>query len=599
MADSPITNEGDKQIIINMHEEREKIIRTESNDLDVSGRERERERVSGRERESVSGRQRESVSGRQRQSLSGSEEEQIDEQRMLEGLESSYEANKVKLVTDIKDFIKKEDNTIDDIDISIKADEESQVDKLERCSSQQSPQQSLASLQSVPAYSEPVTIREDITLDPDCLNMIDDIYLDCQENLKKFFDSSNIGRINTGLKTKIINTNKFLQIEINTGAPGKFLLEINICTSDSAGNIIKLFECVHFSLFTRFENGALTIRGLHFTLPHNIINRSNKRYSHLYIGHKFAENCLCKIYAANTFIITILKSIGTYFDKQMSISNPAEPAKPSVINFIRLLRLTSGERKAIGQLLIDLGEKYKVYFEALVPASGPASGAACVAASGAASGAASVPANGAASGAASVPANGGGMKIMKYNKVVEKSNSKDGKNTLVNNKELKINKIKDKIKILKQDKIKNKDKIIKQIKLIEDIKTKIKIEKERARQKHKEKASIIKRKASVSKTPTTKPKTPKTPTAKPKTPTAKPKTPKTTTAKPKTTTAKPKTPKTTTTAKPKTTTAKPKTPKTTTTKPKTTKTTTAKPRTPKTPKTTTAKPKTTKRQANK
>ena len=27
----------------------------------------------------------------------------------------------------------------------------------------------------------------------------------------------------------------------------------------------------------------------------------------------------------------------------MSISNPAEPAKPSVINFIRLLRLTSGE----------------------------------------------------------------------------------------------------------------------------------------------------------------------------------------------------------------------------------------------------------------
>ena len=557
MADSPITNEGDKQIIINMREEREKIIRTESNDLDVSGRERERERVSGRQRESLSGRQRESVSGRQRQSLSGSEEEQIDEQRMLEGLESSYEANKVKLVTDIKDFIKNEDKTIDDIDISIKADEESQVDKLERCSSQQSPPQSppqspsqsppqslpqslasLASLQSVPAYSEPVTIREDITLDPDCLNMIDDIYLDCQENLKKFFDSSNIGRINTGLKTKIINTNKFLQIEINTGAPGKFLLEINICTSDSAGNIIKLFECVHFSLFTRFENGALTIRGLHFTLPHNIINRSNKRYSHLYIGHKFAENCLCKIYAANTFIITILKSIGTYFDKQMSISNPAEPAKPSVINFIRLLRLTSGERKAIGQLLIDLGEKYKVYFEALVPASGAACG----------------------------PPRTGGMKIMKYNKVVEKSNSKDGKNTLVNNKELKINKIKDKIKILKQDKIKNKDKIIKQIKLIEDIKTKIKIEKERAKQKHKEKASVSK----TPKTTTAKPKTPKTTTTKPKTPkttTTKSKTPKTTTAKPKTTTAKPKT----TTAKPKTTTTKPKTPKTTTAKPKTTK----------------------------
>ena len=109
MADSPITNQVDEQRIINMLEEREKIIITESNDLDVSGRERERESASGRERESVrqresvSGRQRESVSGRQRESLSGSE----DEQRMLIGLESSYEANKVKLVTDIKDFIKK------------------------------------------------------------------------------------------------------------------------------------------------------------------------------------------------------------------------------------------------------------------------------------------------------------------------------------------------------------------------------------------------------------------------------------------------------------------------------------------------------------
>ena len=560
--------------------EREEIIRTESNNLDVSGR--EREGVSGRQRESISGRQRESVSGRQRESVSGSEEEQIDEQRMLKGLESSYEANKEKLVTDIKDFIKKKDKTIDDIDISIEVDEESQVDKLKRCPSQQSPQQSLvespqqslvesppqslASLATLPAYHDPVTISDDITLDQDCLNMIDDIYLDCQKNLRKFFDSSNIDTINRGLKSQKFADGTFLQIEINTGAPGKFLLEINMCTSDRAGNIIKEFECVHFSLFTRIENGALTIRGLHFTLPHNIINRSNKRYSHLYIGHKLAENCLCKIYAANTFIIIILKSIGTYFDKQMSISNPDEPAKPSVINFIRLLRLTSGERKAIGQLLIDLGEKYKVYFEALVPASGAASGAAC--------GPASVAACGAPSGSPSGGAGRGGMKIMKYNKVVEKSNSKDGKNTLVNNKELKINKIKDKIKILKQDKIKNKDKIIKQIKLIEDIKTKIKIEKEKAKQKHKEKASVSK--------------TPKTTTTKPKT----------TTAKPKTTTAKPKTPKT-----PKTTTTKPKTPKTTTTKPKTPKTTTTKPKTtaekPRTPKTTTTKPKTTKRQVNK
>jgi hypothetical protein len=434
-------------------------------------------------------------------------------------------------------------------------------------------------------YPDPVASRVDGTLDPDCLNMIDDIYLDCQNNLRYFFDR-NLIDINEKLKTKIINTNKFLQIEINTGAPGKFLLEINICTSDSAGNIIKLFECVHFSLFTRFENGVLTIRGLHFTLPHNIINRSNKRYSHLYIGHIVAENSLGSADAANKFIRIVLNSMGTYFETQMSINNPGEPAKPRVINFIKDLKLTLEERLAIGELLKYIGVEYKEYFK-----------------------------DRAASVAASGPPRTGGMKIMKYNKVVEKSNSKDGKNTLVNNKELKINKIKDKIKILKQDKIKNKDKIIKQIKLIEDIKTKIKIEKEKAKQKHKEKASVSKTPKTTTtkpktttakpKTTTAKPKTPKTTTTKPKTTTAKPKTttakPKTTTAKPKTTTAKPKTPKTTTTKPktPKTTTTKPKTPKTTTTKPKTTKTTTAKPRTPKTPKTTTAKPKTTKRQANK
>jgi hypothetical protein len=408
--------------------------------------------------------------------------------------------------------------------------------------------------------------------------MIEGIYLDCQNNLREFFDSK-ISGLNGVFESRKLADGKFLQIEINTRAPGKFILEINMSKYeyDSAGRlrIIKAFECVHFSLFTRIENGALTIRGLHFTLPYDITTRRNKKYSHLYIGHIVAENSLGSADAANKFIITILKSIGTYFITQMSISNPAESAKESVINFINLLRLNFVQIQAIGQLLIDLGEEYKEYFKA--PA---ASGAASVAASGA--------------------AGRGGMKIMKYNKVVEKSNSKDSKNSLVNNKELKINKIKDKIKILKQDKIKNKDKIIKQIKLIEDIKTKIKIEKERAKQKHQEKTSIIKRKTSVSKTPkttTAKPKTPKTPkttTAKPKTTTAKPKTttakPKTTTAKPKTTTAKPKT----TTAKPKTTTAKPKTttakPKTTTAKPKTT---TAK------PKTTTAKPKTPKRQANK
>jgi hypothetical protein len=464
----------------------------------------------------------------------------------------------------VKDDKEKEEEAdiYNSLSIEIQEDNKTQYDKESRCS--QSQPQSLPEsqpfLQTLPVYDTPVISREDITLDQDCLNMIDEIYLDCQNNLREFFYSK-ISALNRVFESRKLAYDKFLQIEINTRVPGKFILEINMSKYeyDSAGRplrIIKEFECVHFSLFTRFENGVLTIRGLHFTLPDDITTKRNKSYSHLYIGHIVAENSLGSADAANKFIITILKSIGTYFITQMSISNPAKSAKESVINFIYLLRLNIVQTQAIGQLLIDLGEEYKQYFKAR---------------------------------AASGPPRTGGMKIMKYNKVVEKSNSKDGKNTLVNNKELKINKIKDKIKILKQDKIKNKDKIIKQIKLIEDIKTKIKIEKERAKQKHKEKASIIKRKASVSKTT-------KTTTAKPKT----------TTAKPKTTTTKPKT----TTAKPKTTTAKPKTTKTTTTKPKTTKTTAAKPKTtiakpkttttkPKTPKTTTAKPKTTKRQANK
>ena len=348
-------------------------------------------------------------------------------------------------------------------------------------------------------------------------------------------------------------------IAANKATTGKFILEIRLQNGGSLDD-----EKMHFSLFTKDSD----IRGLHLTLPRRITSSSSidKKYSHLYIGHKVVEDSCGAADAPNKFIRIVLKSMGTYFETQMSIQKEDMSAKASIINFINDLNLTTEERLAIGELLKYIGVEYKKYFEALVPAS--------VAASGAASG----------------PPRGG-MKIMKYNKVVEKSNSKDGKNTLVNNKELKINKIKDKIKILKQDKIKNKDKIIKQIKLIEDIKTKIKIEKERAKQKHKEKASVSK----TPKTTTEKPKTPKTTTAKPKTP-------KTTTAKPKTTTAKPKTPKTTTTkpktptAKPKTTTTKPKTPKTTTTKPRTPRTTTAKP---KTPKTTTTKPKTTKRQVNK
>jgi hypothetical protein len=235
------------------------------------------------------------------------------------------------------------------------------------------------------------------------------------------------------------------------------------------------------------------MRGVHFTLPSKKVTSDNKQYSHLYIGHTVVEDALYTAKAANKFIRIVLKSMGTYFKTKMSIGKSDISAKPRIINFITDLQLEDTQRKAIGELLIDIAERYKDFYLAIDTSRGAASREAT--SSGAASREAA--SSGAASrGAASRSARRGGMKIMKYNKIVEKNNAKihnkDGKNTLVNDKELKINKIKDKIKILKQDKIKNKDKIIKQIKLIEDIKTKIKIEKERAKQKHQEKTSVSK-----------------------------------------------------------------------------------------------------------
>ena len=413
----------------------------------------------------------------------------------------------------------------DDLDSPPSNEEYSQ----ESCPSQQS----LQSLQSLPVSNDAnLNTADDKKLDIDCVPIINDVYLECEKNLKNFFNE-NEGIINRDLNGKIIGEgNEHLQINTNSATDGKFILEIN---RQHSGNII---ECLHISLFTKDNN----MRGVHFTFPSKIIRAENKKYSHLYIGHTVVEDALYTAKAAKKFIRIVLKSMGTYFKTKMSIGKPGISAKPRITNFINDLQLEDTQRKAIGELLIDIAKQYKDFYTS---------------------------SEAAIRGAASRSARRGGMKIMKYNKIVEKNNAKihnkDGKNTLVNNKELKINKIKDKIKILKLDKIKNKDKIIKQIKLIEDIKTKIKIEKEIAKLKKIEKTSII-RKASVlktPKTPTTKPKTPKATTTKPKTPkatTTKPKTPKATTTKPKTPTTKPKTPKTPTT--------KPKTPKTTTTKPK-------------------------------
>jgi len=410
-------------------------------------------------------------------------------------------------------------------------------------SPEESPPPSLpATLQSAQFSPTAIAINKDGTLDHELKMFVENLYEELLTKLDIFLTVDNIRKINTSLIAPTTLIDGYLQIRTNIDSV-KLILEIN--KYKSSGGTERLVEkLVHISLFLNSDQNC---RGIHISSDKNLLIKSR-----LYIKHKLVEDSLGYGHKnVNKVISIIFKSVGQYFITRINMRGISFDVDSALIKFLESLernRITQEEIIKIGMVLQEIGNKYDEYDETLTS---------------------------------------GGMKIMKYNKVVEKSNSKNGKNTLVNNKELKINKIKDKIKILKQDKIKNKDKIIKQIKLIEDIKTKIKIEKERAKQKHKEKASIIKRKVSVSKTTKTTTAKPKTTTSKPKTTTAKPKTttakPKTTTAKPKTTAAKPKT----TTAKPKTTTAKP---KTTTAKPKTT---TAK------PKTTAEKPKTTKRQVNK
>ena len=359
-----------------------------------------------------------------------------------------------------------------------------------------------ATLQSVPFTPCAISIERDGTLDDELKKFVEDLYKDFLKKLYIFFNVDNIQTINDSLQesTKLTDGYSYLQINTSITHGVKLILEINKHES-SSGTDRFVEKLVHISLF---PNSKEACRGIHISSDKNSSIKSR-----LYIKHIFAEDALrYGLDTVNKVISIIFKSVGQYFITRINMRGTSFDVNSALIKFLNRLENNNGitldEIEKIGMVLQEIGNKYDEYDETLTS---------------------------------------GGMKIMKYNKVVEKSNSKNGKNTLVNNKELKINKIKDKIKILKQDKIKNKDKIIKQIKLIEDIKTKIKIEKERAKQKHKEKASIIKRKVSVSKTT--------------KTTTAKPKTPKTTTAKPKTTTAKPKT----TTAKPKTTTAKPKTTK--------------------------------------
>ncbi|MFY8160553.1 MAG: hypothetical protein ACOVNU_04425, partial [Candidatus Kapaibacteriota bacterium] len=338
MAYSPMTDEY-RQEIIKQIGKRESIIQKERESESVREDVRERDGESVREgvREGVREREGEGVRERDGKGVRERErenDEDTDKQRMLKALEEVDKENLKKDITSliIKEKEEKEDKTIDNIDISIKEDEESQVDKLERCSSQQSPPQSQESQpqsqESQPQSQESQhtldtdnhqdTTRKDPKLDRDCLDILDNLYLNCQENLKTFFDNKKV-EINNRLKQQKINTNNFLQIEINTRTTDKFILEINICTQDLTGRNIMIFECAHISLFTKRVVGTPNIRGLHFTLPKYIINDTNKRYSHLYIGHIVAENSLGSADAANKFIRIVLNSMGTYFETQMSI----------------------------------------------------------------------------------------------------------------------------------------------------------------------------------------------------------------------------------------------------------------------------------------
>ena len=319
--------------------------------------------------------------------------------------------------------------------------------------------------------SNAVEVKRDELIDRDTARVLGKFYCDCVENLIIYFTPRRIHGIGYN---KLSDINEYIRRVGN--------YEIGVDIADRERFILKIYkkdsrqpkEIFHISLFTR--NGRYM--GTHFTNPKKTGDSRS-----LYVAHSYFEDSLfAGIKADKYYFSKILKTMGHYLKRMRSIYDPTKSLKARINNFINDLNIDSADRINIGEILSYIGQKYYDDINEDIVTTRDRSR------------------DRSRERPRERPRERSRERPRGYG--YRKSGGGD--------KQLKINKIKDKIKLLKDNKIKNKDKIIKQMKLIEEIKIKIKIEKELA--KLKQKNSIVKRKPSMVK----KPKATKNTKAKPK-----------------------------------------------------------------------------------
>jgi hypothetical protein len=319
--------------------------------------------------------------------------------------------------------------------------------------------------------SNAVEVKHDARIESDTAPVLGKFYCECVENLIIYFTPRRIHGIGYN---KLSDINEYIR------RVGNYEIEVDI--ADRERFILKLYkkdsrqrkEIFHISLFTRNER----YMGTHFTNPKKTDDSRS-----LYVSHRYFEDSLfAGIKADKYYFSKILKTMGHYLKRMRSIDDPTKSLKVRINNFINDLNIDRADRINIGEILSYIGQKYYDDINEDIVTTRDRS----------------------RDRSRERP------RERPRDRSRERPRDSGYRRSRGGDKQLKINKIKDKIKLLKDNKIKNKDKIIKQMKLIEDIKTKIKIEKEMA--KLKQKNSIVKRKTSIVK----KPKATKNTKAKPK-----------------------------------------------------------------------------------
>jgi hypothetical protein len=335
--------------------------------------------------------------------------------------------------------------------------------------------------------SNAVEVKRDELIDRDTARVLGKFYCDCVENLIIYFTPRRIHGIGYN---KLSDINEYIRRVGN--------YEIGVDIADRERFILKLYkkdsrqpkEIFHISLFTR--NGRYM--GTHFTNPKKTGDSRS-----LYVAHSYFEDSLfAGIKADKYYFSKILKTMGHYLKRMRSIYDPTKSLKARINNFINDLNIDSADRINIGEILSYIGQKYYDDINEDIVTTRDRSR------------------DRSRERPRERPRERSRERPRERSRERPRERSRERprgygyRKSGGGDKQLKINKIKDKIKLLKDNKIKNKDKIIKQMKLIEEIKIKIKIEKELA--KLKQKNSIVKRKPSMVK----KPKATKNTKAKPK-----------------------------------------------------------------------------------